>query len=62
MYVASSAMEIMKNQRKQSVQSAFTLTELLVTIGIVDVVGSIFMTGLVRSKLKGFIVKTTFGN
>ena len=56
MYVASRAMEIMKNQRKHSVQSAFTLTELLVTIGIVGVLGSILLTAIGRSKLKGFTV------
>ena len=37
-------------------QSAFTLTELLVTIGIVVVLGSILLMTLGRSKLKGYTV------
>ena len=50
------------NQRRgflrgqRSSQSAFTLTELLVTIGIIGVLGSILLTTLGRSKLKGFTV------
>lgn len=37
-------------------QNAFTLTELLVTIGIVGVLGTILLTALGRSKLKGYTV------
>ena len=37
---------------KLSDQNAFTLTELLVTIGIIGVLGSILLTTLGRSKLK----------
>ena len=41
---------------QRSNQSAFTLTELLVTIGIVGVLGSILLTTLGRAKLKGYTV------
>ena len=41
---------------QRSKQSAFTLTELLVTIGIVGVLGSILLTTLGRAKLKGYTV------
>ena len=37
-------------------EGAFTLTELLVTIGIIGVLGSILLTALGRSKLKGYTV------
>ena len=37
-------------------EGAFTLTELLVTIGIIGVLGSILLTTLGRSKLKGYTV------
>ena len=45
-----------KNQRKRQSQNGFTLTELLVAIGIVGVLGSILLTTLGRSKLKGYTV------
>ena len=41
---------------KLSDQNAFTLTELLVTIGIVGVLGTILLTTLGRAKLKGYTV------
>jgi len=41
---------------QRSNQSAFTLTELLVTIGIVGVLGSILLTTIGRSKLKAYTV------
>ena len=41
---------------QRSNHSAFTLTELLVTIGIIGVLGSILLTTLGRSKLKGYTV------
>ena len=41
---------------QRSNQSAFTLTELLVTIGIIGVLGSILLATLGRSKLKGYTV------
>jgi len=41
---------------QSSDQCAFTLTELLVTIGIIGVLGSILLTTLGRSKLKGYTV------
>ena len=41
---------------KLKCQNAFTLTELLVTIGIIGVLGSILLTTLGRSKLKGYTV------
>jgi prepilin-type N-terminal cleavage/methylation domain-containing protein len=41
---------------QRSSQSAFTLTELLVTIDIIVVLGSILLTPLGRSKLKGYPV------
>ena len=37
-------------------QSAFTLSELIVTIGIIGVLGSILLTTLGRAKLKGYTV------
>ena len=37
-------------------EDAFTLTELLVTIGIVGVLGTILLTTLGRAKLKGYTV------
>ena len=41
---------------KLKCQNAFTLTELLVTIGIIGVLGSILLTTLGRAKLKGYTV------
>ena len=49
-------MEKIKNQRKHKSQNGFTLTELLVAIGIVGVLGSILLTTLGRSKLKGYTI------
>ena len=37
-------------------RNAFTLTELLVTIGIIGVLGTILLTTIGRSKLKGYTV------
>ncbi len=37
-------------------EDAFTLTELLVTIGIVGVLGAILLTTLGRAKLKGYTI------
>ena len=44
------------NHRERQSQNGFTLTELLVAIGIVGVLGSILLTTIGRSKFKGYTV------
>ena len=46
----------MKGFQQSPSQNAFTLSELLVTIGIIGVLGTILFTALGRSKLKGYTV------
>ena len=49
-------MRKIRNHRERQSQNGFTLTELLVAIGIVGVLGSILLTTIGRSKLKGYTV------
>ena len=53
-HISSQRRGFLRGQRSN--QSAFTLTELLVTIGIIGVLGSILLTTFGRAKLKGYTV------